>query len=206
MAPRPNLYPIQTSKTIVYPSELQGPSTSSSTSSKREDSNGPSVPPPLAYTEFLRALSPAFGSPEPATAGATRWSFGRPLPSPISMPSTSSSASFPRRTVSGKRTSSMSVPHSPALRSASSIGPIRRIRMSPTYMYSPASTESPQSPYMIRTPLSPAEWRRRYAESPDGRTISIQQVVTHTITLKRTPSLDPPPKGKRRRTHESHDR
>lgn len=211
MAPRPNLYPLKTSKSIVYPSELQNPRTTDCEATKR-DGNGPSVPPPLAYTEFLRALSPAFGSPEPATSGVTRWSFGRPLPSPVSLPSTSSSATFPSRGSSRQRTSTVSVPPSPmsAPRSASSSG-VRRFRMSSAYPYSPyspASTQSPQTPHIIRTPLSPAEWRRLYADMPNsssGRTVSIHHVVTHTITLKRAPALAAPPKGKRRRTHERRD-
>ncbi|KAK9584164.1 hypothetical protein V6Z90_006714 [Aspergillus fumigatus] len=36
--------------------------------------------------------------------------------------------------------------------------------------------------------------------------LSIQHIVTHTVTLKRAPSLDPPPKGKRRRTDKSEDK
>ncbi|GKZ83592.1 hypothetical protein AnigIFM56816_008687 [Aspergillus niger] len=61
---------------------------------------------------------------------------------------------------------------------------------------------------ILRTPYTPADRRSRLSETSDtsnGRTITIQHVVTHTITLKRAPSLDPPPKGKRRRTSESRD-
>ncbi|PKY02486.1 hypothetical protein P168DRAFT_184853 [Aspergillus campestris IBT 28561] len=210
MAPRPNLYPLKTPKNMSFPSELQdNPNVSSETTRREGRRTGPSVPPPLAYTEFLRALSPAFGSPEPpSTAGVTRWHFGRPLPSPVSMPSSASSGSSFHGSESVRR-GPMSVPQSPmtlAPRSAHGLGPVRRMPISPHYLYSPATTESPQSPYTVRTTLSPAEWRRRYTDSPAspyGRTVQIQHVVTHTVTFKRAPSLEPPPKGKRRRTHDS---
>ncbi|KAF5860921.1 hypothetical protein ETB97_000900 [Aspergillus alliaceus] len=207
MAPRPNLYPLQTSKDIIFPSELQESiPANNQESSEREEGSGPSVPPPLAYTEFLRALSPAFGGsdgPDPVT---TRWSFGRPLSSPSSIPSSASSASFePGDTA---RDSPTSVPASPVAtpRSASGAGPLRRFRVPPPYL-SPI-TESPQTPYMARTTLSPADWRPRRVESQNGangRTITIQHIITHTITLKHAPSLDPAPRGKRRRTHDSQD-
>ncbi|KAB8070094.1 hypothetical protein BDV29DRAFT_181558 [Aspergillus leporis] len=205
MAPRPNLYPLQTSKDIIFPSELQGPSsTNTANTNMREEGSGPSVPPPLAYTEFLRALSPAFGSPDGPDPTTTRWSFGRPLASPASMPSTASTTPFqPGDEV---RDSSTPVPPSPAAtpRSAGSAGPLRRFRVPPPYVSS--DTESPQTPYMIRTQLSPADWRLRRVESSSGasgRTITVQHIITHTITLKHAPSLDPAPRGKRRRTQDS---
>ncbi|KNG87730.1 hypothetical protein ANOM_005006 [Aspergillus nomiae NRRL 13137] len=208
MAPRPDLYPLKTSKDIIFPSELQEASSTNTSSSEngREEGSGPSVPPPLAYTEFLRALSPAFGSPDGPDPTTTRWSFGRPLSSPASIPSSASSASFQHG--DDARASSTPVPASPPAppRSASSVGFARRFRVPPPYIAS--VPETPQTPYMAHTPMSPADWRLRRAEpsnGANGRTITVQHIVTHTITLKHAPSLDPAPRGKRRRTHDSED-
>jgi hypothetical protein len=65
----------------------------------------------------------------------------------------------------------------------------------------------PHSATSIRSPLSPSDWKLRYIETPRSATakgVSVRQVVTRTVTYKRTP-LDPPPKGKRRKTQECRD-
>jgi hypothetical protein len=57
----------------------------------------------------------------------------------------------------------------------------------------------------LRSPYSPADWKLRYIETPRsacGNPVSVKQVVTRTVTYKRTP-LDPPPKGKRRKMTEA---
>jgi hypothetical protein len=68
---------------------------------------------------------------------------------------------------------------------------------------------SPYSPYSIQSPYSPSELRLRCTESPRSAregSVSIQHIITRTVTFKRAPSLEPPPKGKRRRTNESEER
>ncbi|KAL4804836.1 hypothetical protein BDV18DRAFT_142638 [Aspergillus unguis] len=219
MAPRPELYPLQTPKHITFPSELQEFLQPANPPSARcTDTKGPSVPPPLAYTEFLKALSPAFGSPSGSIStpySSSSYTFNKQLPSPKSLPSTASSTSFSSEsapsTGRGMRThartrsgppSALSAPRSATETSHSSF---RRIRMSP-YLYSPAEVDSPKSAHPVRSPYPPVERRVRYVDSPasaGGRSITIQQIVTHTVTLKRVPSLAPPPKGKRRRTSQS---
>lgn len=208
MAPRPILYPLKTSKSVIYPSELRDTSPATTETSQRESGNGPSVPPPRAYTEFLRALSPCYASPEGINASYTRWMRGRALPSPVSLPSTATTVSFPTSNTSKSSPISVSPSPVPAPQSAREPGSVRRLRISPPFVLSPTTAESPRSPFTVRTPYTPADRRSRLSETSDtsnGRTITIQHVVTHTITLKRAPSLDPPPKGKRRRTSESRD-
>ncbi|KAE8150768.1 hypothetical protein BDV25DRAFT_106309 [Aspergillus avenaceus] len=204
MAPRPELFPLKTSKDIIFPSELQEPP--SNLNVTRREGSGPSVPPPLAYTEFLRALSPAFGSPDGPDPVTTRWSFGRPLSSPSSAPSSASSASFQQDDAA--RDIPALAPSSPDAtpRSANEAGPLRRFHVPPPYI--PATNESPRSPYMLRAPVSPANRRLRRTETQSGineRQLTVQHIITHTITFKHTPSLDPAPRGKRRRTHDSEE-
>ncbi|RDW69086.1 uncharacterized protein DSM5745_08846 [Aspergillus mulundensis] len=209
MAPRPELYPLQTPKHIIFPSELQEYLRPGNPEPARcNDGKGPSVPPPLAYTEFLKALSPAFGSP-PESA-KTLYSYNKQLPSPQSLPSTASTTSFPGDTAAAapkthKRTRSGPPTPLNVSRSAAESGQIRRLRMSPSYLYSPAALDSPKSAHAVRSPYPPVERRVRYTESLSGaasRSITIQHIVTHTVTLKRVPSLAPPPKGKRRRMNQ----
>ncbi|KAL4750449.1 hypothetical protein BDW72DRAFT_175955 [Aspergillus terricola var. indicus] len=213
MAPRPELYPLRTPKHITFPSELQEylRSTNPSPACTDDNSKGPSVPPPLAYTEFLKALSPTFGSPKSATTtySSSNSSYSnKQLPSSQSLPSTASSTiSFPSeaaRPATHTYTRTHSGPPTPlnVPRSAVESSQYRRLRMSPSYVYSPVAVDSPKSAHAVRSPYPPLERRVRYVESPadsTGRVITIQHVVTHTVTLKRVPSLAPPPKGKKRR-------
>ncbi|KKK22572.1 hypothetical protein P175DRAFT_0532225 [Aspergillus ochraceoroseus IBT 24754] len=198
MAPRPELYPLKTPSHIIFPSELQDyiRATRNPEPTKRTDGKGPSVPPPLAYTEFLKALSPEFGSPTESDDGAfSNWSLGQQLPSPISPPPTSSTISFPSEMTTA-RNRTRPLPHSlmtNAPRASAEVGSLHRIRVSPTFLYASA-VESP-----------PVERRARYAESPitNERTIRIQYARTNPMRFKRVPSLDPPPKGKRRRVNQN---
>lgn len=216
MAPRPELYPLKTPKDITFPSELQEQLQPPTPSPRCTDNKGPSVPPPLAYTEFLKALSPAFGSPsEAATTPCTSSSssLNKQLPSPRSLPSTASSTSFSGESAPGQGSKThartRSGPPTPLSAPRSAAEPshptCRRLRLSPSYLYSPAA-DSPGSAHPVRSPYPPAERRVRYVESPasaGGRSITIQHVVTHTVTLKRVPSLAPPPKGKRRKVNQN---
>lgn len=213
MAPRPDLYPLKTPKNLTFPSELQEYLRPANAEPARcNDGKGPSVPPPLAYTEFLKALSPVFGSP-PASANTaySGYSINKQLPSPQSLPSTASTtSSFPgdasARPASRTHARTRSGPPTPmnAPRSAVENNHLRRLRPSPSYSYSPTVVmDSPRSAHPARSPYPPLERRMRYVESPTSatsRSITIQHVVTQTVTLKRVPSLAPPPKGKRRRT------
>lgn len=214
MAPRPELHPLKTPKDITFPSELQEQLRPANPSPKCTDTKGPSVPPPLAYTEFLKAMSPAFGSPQ--SAGYQH----KQIPSPSSLPSTASTtSSFPgdapakrpqshtqTRTYSQTHTRTRSGPTTPLNVPRSAAEPshsnLRRLRMSPSYLHSPGTADSPKSAHTVRSPYPPLERKVRYVESPPstgGRSVTIQHVVTHTVTLKRVPSLAPPPKGKKRR-------
>lgn len=189
---------------MTFPSELR----ERTMSTRRATSNGPSVPPPRAYTEFLRALNPVFMDSDGAEAGFPRCTYTRRRPSPISVPSSASSASLSTGT-SGTSTPRSIRPRSPASdpQSTRSLAPLRHLGLPPPY--SPSSA-CPYSPYSaIRSPFSPFELRLTYTEPPRSAregSLSIQHIVTHTVTLKRAPSLDPPPKGKRRRTDKSEDK
>ncbi|KKK16244.1 hypothetical protein ARAM_006281 [Aspergillus rambellii] len=205
MAPRPSLYPLKTPDNITFPSELQEYIRATSNpepSKQRGDGKGPSVPPPRAYTEFLKALSPTFGSPpQSATTAYSNYSFNNQLPSPASSTSSASTLSFPGEMLPGTHT--RSIPQSPLNepRSAGEPGPIHHIPVSPTYSYSPR-VESPKSAHPARSPYPFGERKVRYLDSSSSTTevsIRTQHVITHTITFKRVPPLDPPPKGKRRK-------
>ncbi|CBF81010.1 predicted protein [Aspergillus nidulans FGSC A4] len=213
MAPRPELYHLQTPEHIIFPSELQeylrGPNP---TPARCTDGKGPSVPPPLAYTEFLKALSPVFGSPLESATTPYSYTFNKQLPSPQSLPSTASTTSFSSDTVTAVRAPkthrrARSGPPTPlnVPRSAVESGQLRRLRMSPSYPYSPGVVDSPKSAYAVRSPYPPLDRQMRHVGSPasTGRSITIQHIVTHTVTLKRVPSLAPPPKGKRRRMNQT---
>ncbi|PYI05724.1 hypothetical protein BO78DRAFT_139698 [Aspergillus sclerotiicarbonarius CBS 121057] len=209
MAPRPILYPLTTTRNVAFPSQLQDDSPNRPELDQHEPGSGPLVPPPRAYTEFLRALRPAYSGPEGINGSYTRWVRSRALPSPVSLPSTARSASFPL--TNGPKSSPTSIPPSPLARprSARESAPARHLYASPSYPYSPATTEFPPSPFTVRTPITPVDRRARHVEisnDPNGTTITIQHIVTHTVNLKRAPSLDPPPRGKRRRTSESQER
>ncbi|KAL2863779.1 uncharacterized protein BJX67DRAFT_362608 [Aspergillus lucknowensis] len=209
MAPRPELYPLKTPSDIIFPSELQEylRSIDKPEPTRCSDPKGPSVPPPLAYTEFLKALSPTFGSPSDYSVSASP-SFGKQLPSPQSLPSCTSTSSFPGDVISATRSRAPSNSYLPlpAPRSAGEASQFRRLRKSPTYFYSYRGNDSPKSAHAVRSPYPPVERRVRYMDSPtvgSPRSITVQHIVTHTVTLKRVPSLDPPPKGKRRRANQT---
>ncbi|KAL2004868.1 hypothetical protein VTN00DRAFT_3141 [Thermoascus crustaceus] len=201
---KPTLHPLKTPKSATFPSELH---TSRSDSIKREDGNSTPITPPLAYTEFLKALTPVFTSPVSAGVTFPKFPIEKPEDSSATQPSTATSGSFP----SGDAIKSASAalpPPSPFAppHSAKSPGALRRLRIPQSLAYSPV-TESPKSATTIRSPFSPSDWKLRYFEAPRsacGKPVSVRQVVTRTVTYKRTP-LDPPPKGKgkRRKTNES---
>ncbi|KAJ5834686.1 hypothetical protein N7447_000712 [Penicillium robsamsonii] len=219
MPAKPVLPPLKTPKTMTFPSELHespltsAPFTAGSDFIKREEGSSTPITPPQAYTEFLKALTPVFTSPVSAGVEFPNFKFEKRRPSPISVPSSATSTVFSTRDSlsardSPKVTSATLPPPSPALSPQSARLPttLRRLRIPHTCMYSPV-TESPGSARTIRSPYSPSDWKIRYIETPrsaGGKSVSVRQVVTRTVTYKRT-HLDPPPRGKRRKTSESQD-
>ncbi|KAJ5095897.1 hypothetical protein NUU61_005253 [Penicillium alfredii] len=211
MAPsKPVLHPLKTPKSMTFPSEMHdSPLTAGSEPIKREEGGSATpITPPLAYTEFLKALTPAF-SPASASTEFRRFTFEKRRPSPISIPSSATSTPL---SAGPKTTSAAIPPPSPAVASPQSAKlpttTLRRLRIPPSCAWSPVS-DSPQSARTIRSPFSPSDWKVRYVETPrsaGGKSVSVRQVVTRTVTYKRTP-LDPPPKGKgkRRKTSETSD-
>lgn len=205
MAPtKPLLHPLKTPKTATFPSELHaGPS--SRPDIKCEDASSTPISPPLAYTEFLKALTPAF-SPMSPGMNFPKFPVDKSR-TPISQPSTATSTSFPGREFSRSETLS---PQSPV--SARSFRDRRRLRISTTRASSKnlsPTTDSPLSALSASaaySPFSPADWKLHYSGLPRSSTskpVSVRQVVTRTVTYKRTP-LEPAPRGKRRKTNSSH--
>ncbi|KAJ5129855.1 uncharacterized protein N7515_005894 [Penicillium bovifimosum] len=61
-APKPDLPPLKTPKSFTFPSELHKESKTLTVDDiKREDGSATPITPPLAYTDFLNALTPIFG-------------------------------------------------------------------------------------------------------------------------------------------------
>lgn len=216
---KPDLPPLKTPKSFTFPSEIHDDPKTLTVDIKREDgsisSSGSesSIPTPLAYTEFLNALTPVFQSPGGSARGFPNFSFSRDGPSPISQPSTATSPAFP----SGPSLKSPSVslpPPSPCnVKSPKSPPALRRLRI-PQSLKTLPMKDSPRTatPYSA-TPRSATSnywasspsWQLRDPNTPRSATstnpVSVRHVVTRTVTYKRTP-LDPPPKGKRRKTSE----
>ncbi|KIX07544.1 uncharacterized protein Z518_02197 [Rhinocladiella mackenziei CBS 650.93] len=212
---RPVLPPLQTPKTASFPSEIVD--TPVSAVIKQENAvAGTPITPPVAYTEFLKALTPVLASP-PATgvlqrsmsdeSTCTRYST-------ISNASTSSSLSSSRS--ESHKSPSSSVPPTPYTRKTPTA--LRRLRIphspafSPTTCGpSPRTTVSGMSTGGIYSPFSPADWNidsasRRYFDPPRSacpKPVSVRSVVKRTVTYKRSPLLDPAPKGKKRKVDAS---
>jgi hypothetical protein len=219
---------------MTFPSELSPfTATSTSTSSptiKREDglsepSSISSLTPPSSYVEFLKALTPVFETPVSAGPDFRRFNYERinferkRRPSPISVPSNTTSEG-------PKTTSAAFQPLSPTTSQKSATSPqsarlpttLRRLRIPTTCVYSPlsdspgsvrtpGSARTPSSARTLHSPFGSSDWKIRYIETPrsaGGKSVSVRQVVTRTVTYKRT-HLEPPPKGKRRKTADTRD-
>jgi hypothetical protein len=206
MAPaKPVLHPLKTPKSTTFPSEINSASLSSLSDTKPADAMSTPITPPLAYTEFLKALTPVFTSPVSPDVAFSKFPMDN-RPTSTSQPSTATSGSFSSGKVIKSATFSPQSPNVP-LHSAKGASGRRRMKISPiktsAKAFSPI-TDSPKSASTLRSPFSPADWKLRYFEAPrssKGKPVSVRQVVTRTVTYKRTP-LDPPPKGKRRKTSE----
>ncbi|MCJ1230940.1 hypothetical protein MMC12_007614 [Toensbergia leucococca] len=202
---KPTLPALKTPRSAALPSELpRSPFPGLLEIIKQEEGIKTPITPPTAYTEFLKALSPAVSSP--STSQSTSFSDKSSGKStPTSQPSTAGS-NCSCSCDTHKSASAPIIPPSPFLRppmSARTPTTLRRLRIPQSPMFSPA-TDSPKSS-AIRSPFSPADWfldgKTRYYESPRTgcpRPVSVRQVVTRTVTYTQTP-LDPAPKGKRRK-------
>ncbi|KAK2767544.1 hypothetical protein FQN54_003702 [Arachnomyces sp. PD_36] len=220
MAPeKPSLHPLQTPKSASFPSELQkSPHTATPDAIKQEDGLRTPITPPTAYTDFLKAITPSLTSPLSAGekfASFRKESLGKSAqPSPLS---SSTTCQFPKpdrhKSLSAPATSSstLSPVRSAPLRSAplrsarTPTSALRRLRIPPSPSYSPIS-ESPRSAMTLRSPYSAIEWykdgKAKHLDGPkSAQPVSVRQVVTRTVTYKRTP-LEPAPKGKRKRVSE----
>lgn len=208
---RPILPPLQTPNSASFPSEVVNTPISCVSSVIKREICTP-ITPPSAYTDFLNALTPVLATP-PATSGLQRTASDDSTSTRNSFVSTSSTSSqfsgrsdiskpelgsvpptpYSRRTPTALRR--LRIPHSPAF-SPSTCGP------SPRTALSTMSTGS-----MMYSPFSPADWNvdsatRRYFETPKSaciKPVSVRSVVTRTVTYKRSPPLDPAPKGKKRK-------
>jgi hypothetical protein len=202
---KPSLHPLKTPKTATFPSELQckSPFPSLNVIIKQEEGLKTPITPPLAYTEFLKALTPVLTSPMSAGVISEK-SSGKSTPT--SQPSSAATSCY--CACDGRKSPNSGVPPSPFIqpRSAKTPTGLRRLRI-PTSspLYSPI--DSPHSA-SARSPYSPSDWSLdagvRYFDRPRSgvvRPVSVRQVVTRTVTYKRT-DLDPAPKGKRRKTME----
>ncbi|KAI4169248.1 MAG: hypothetical protein LQ343_005836 [Gyalolechia ehrenbergii] len=203
-SPKPTLPALKTPSTATLPSELpRSPAPGMLDVIKKEDDLMTPITPPQAYTEFLKALSPAVSSP--GTARSPSFSFsGKSTPS--TQPSSAGSSCLSCTYDPHKTASAPIVPPSPYMRppnSARTPTALRRLRIPQSPIGSPA-TDSPRSA-STRSPFSCTDWHldgksRYFDPSRTGchRPVSVRQVVTRTVTYTRTP-LDPPPKGKRRK-------
>ncbi|KAK5045446.1 hypothetical protein LTR84_009310 [Exophiala bonariae] len=213
---RPVLPPLQTPKTASFPSEIVDTPNSCVSAFIKQENIGTPITPPVAYTDFLKALTPVLASP-PVTGALSRSMSDESTStrhSIISNTSTTSSMSssrseshksptssipptpYSRRTPTGLRR--LRIPHSPAF-SPSTCGPSPRTAVS---AMSGMSTGS-----LLYSPFSPADWSadsatRRYFDAPKSacvKPVSVRSVVTRTVTYKRSPPLEPAPKGKKRK-------
>lgn len=206
MAPKkPVLHPLKTPKTTVFPSELFSDSSSTLSDTVKHGDDMPTpITPPAAYTEFLKALTPVFNSPVSAGMAFPRFPVDRPAYSPTSQPASAVSGSFTIGEAPRSASAASLPPPTPtSATTARGPGSLRRLRIPQSLRFSP-TTESPQSATTIRSPFSPSDWKDwkvRYLESTrstNGKPVSVRQVVTRTVTFKRT-QLEDPPKGKRRK-------
>ena len=216
---RPILPPLQTPKSASFPSELHDDSPATSIASsiiKQEDSASTnitpltphsSIPLPKAYTEFLEAMTPVFS---PASAGPNfhKFHFEKKSGSPTSQPGSALSGSFAFSPAYTRSPTVSLPPPTPGSAVYSKKGfPVpRRLLLPQSLKYSPTS-DSPRSATSVRSPYSSTDLKVRYLDTPrssGGKPVSVKQIVTRTVTYKRT-QLEAPPKGKRRKCRDTKD-
>ncbi|KAL4970989.1 uncharacterized protein BDV14DRAFT_162435 [Aspergillus stella-maris] len=222
---KPVLPPLKTPSNITFPSEYH--TDSSAGSGRNGDSSSTPITPPAAYTEFLKAFTPIFSSPDSAEGvDFSKIRFDRHnLHSARSQPSSAVSGAFNFNEPARSATTSLPPPTPlapPPHHARRELSNLRRLRIPPALRHSPTSAEplrsagprsaGPRSATIARTPYSPIDWRMRYLDPPrsaaprtTNHKMSVKHVITHTITYKTT-ELDAPPKGKRRKhSHDSDD-
>jgi len=165
---------------------------------KLEDGIKTPITPPIAYTDFLKSMSPTAGD----HAGSGK---STPTSHPSSASSTSSGCSCNCDT---HKSPTSTIPPSPFAYPQSAPAMPRKIRIPASPAYSAGGIDSPRSATSMRSPFSmrsPLEWeiesKSRYFDSPKSATrpVSLRQVVTRTVTYTPRMNLEPAPKGKRRR-------
>ncbi|KAL4922350.1 hypothetical protein BDW62DRAFT_51991 [Aspergillus aurantiobrunneus] len=189
---KPALPPLKTPNNMVFPSELR--TDSSAGSARNGDASSTPITPPAAYTEFLKALTPIFGSPESAEGvDFSKYRFGRHnVDSPRSQPSSAVNSGFNFSDSARSATTSLPPPTPLAPPHARrELSNLRRLRIPPALRYSPPSAEpprsagprsagpqsaaprsagprntGPRSATFPRSPYSPADWRMRYFDPP----------------------------------------
>ncbi|KAH7034965.1 uncharacterized protein B0I36DRAFT_360419 [Microdochium trichocladiopsis] len=218
--PRPKLG-LTTPVTATFPSELSALSAVSARTPlsaipvfiKDEFANTTPITPPVAYMDFLKAMSPV--APEikrsatissseddsahdsmPSTASSERTDCSCKCGNHgASSPTAATPSSYPTLPMSAPPTGATSfpsllVPQSPAVSTADS----------PTAMRSPFSARSVRSPFDWEAALKARYSTDCRATKPSTKSVRhIREVVTRTVTY--TPRMNPAPKGKRRRTH-----
>ena len=223
-SPKPTLPALRTPCSATLPSSLKTPCSATLPSElprsplpgqlleviKQEDDLKTPITPPTAYTEFLRALSPAVSTPSTGRSPVFDRVSGKSTP--LTQPSSAASCMCSNHD-SFKTQSAPIIPPSPYMRPPSSARTptgLKRLRIPQSPAWSPC-TDSPKScsrSSTLRSPFSPADWvldgKTRYFDAPRSgthRTVSVRQVVTKTITYTKSPitPLDPAPKGKKRR-------
>jgi hypothetical protein len=213
---KPTLPPLQTPQTASFPSEIvETPLSALPPAIKVEHGLKTPITPPVAYTEFLKALTPILTSPKP-TPALPRSLSTESAPAretPTSSQSASSSFSFSRQDTH-KFTSASAPPPSSFVRpnsAARTPTSLRRLTIPQSPAGSPRSAATMSTTgltsAMARSPFSPADWNldstgRRYFEQPRSATVrpvSVRSVVTRTVVYKRTPPLEPAPRGKKRK-------
>ncbi|KAJ6079275.1 hypothetical protein N7467_009028 [Penicillium canescens] len=209
---KPILPPLKTPKSATFPSELHnGSSSSLSDYIKQEDQSTP-ITPPTAYTDFLKALTPVFTSPASASFNFPKFPSEKlsTATSPTSQPASALSGSFIFSDSVRSPTVSLPPPTPASAAPSRKSFPIpRRLRIPQSLKFSPSAdsprSATPRSATTLRSPFSPSDWKLRYYEPPrsaTGKPVSVKQVVTRTVTYKRT-QLEAPPKGKRRKCREA---
>ncbi|KAF2996543.1 hypothetical protein G7054_g11313 [Neopestalotiopsis clavispora] len=222
MAPtsKPKLPQLKTPVTATFPSELSALSARTPLSAipveiKEEFTKTP-ISPPIAYMDFLRAMSVASPVIPEKRSGSSSSEAEDDDGARDSVPSTASSEQTDCSCKCGDHLSPVAIPPSPY--------PVQPMSAPPTGVTSYPSMHIPPSPAMstldspmsasIRSPFSarsvrsPFDWeaalKSRYAQdckatkSSNRSVRHIREVVTRTVTY--TPRMNPAPKGKRRRT------
>lgn len=208
---KPVLPPLQTPKTASFPSEIVETPLSACLSAVIKQERGLKTPitPPTAYTDFLNALTPVLATPP---TSALQRSLSDESTQTTNSANSANSATSSLTNKSEGHKSNGSLPPTPFRRTPSHL---RRLRIphSPAYTSSATSGPSPRtmsslpSGSILYSPFSPADWsidsatRKHFepARSACPKPVSVRSVVTRTVTYKRSPPLDPAPKGKKRK-------